>query len=83
MGLAISPDNKTIYVSGGETNQIYLFNTQTGDSLGVIDCSFVSDSVDYTDGYIGDMVLSKDGNTLYAVDQIGFRMVVIDTKTVS
>ncbi len=80
MGLAISPDNKTIYVSGGETNQIYLFNTQTGDSLGVIDCSFVSDSVDYTDGYIGDMVLTKDGNTLYAVDQIGFRMVVIDTK---
>ena len=80
MGLVISPDNKTVYVSGGETNQIYLFNVHTGDSLGIIDCSFVSDSVNYSDGYIGDMVLSKDGKRLYAVDQIGFRMVIIDTE---
>ena len=80
MGLAISPDNKTVYVSGGEENKIYLFDINTGKPKGTIDCAFVSDSVNYADGYIGDMVLSKDGNTLYAVDQIGFRMVIIDTK---
>ena len=80
MGLAISPDNQTVYVSGGEENKIYLFDINTGKPKGSIDCSYVSDSVDYTDGYIGDMVLTKDGKTLYAVDQIGFRMVVVDTK---
>ncbi len=80
MGLAISPDNQTVYVSGGEENKIYIFDLNTGKSKGTIDCSFVSDSIDYSDGYIGDMVLSKDGKTLYAVDQIGFRVVVLDTK---
>ena len=81
MGLAISPDNQTIYVAGGQENKIYLFDVNTGQPKGTIDCSFVSDKVDYSHGYIGDLKLSKDGKTLYAVDQIGFRMVIINTET--
>ena len=81
MGLAISPDNQTVYVAGGQTNKIYLFDLNTGESKGTISCAFVSNSVDYTDGYIGDLTLSKDGKTLYAVDQIGFRMVIINTES--
>jgi len=81
MGIAISPDNKTIYVAGGQENKIYLFDSGTGEKSGFIDCSFVSESLDYSHGYIGDLKLSKDGKTLYAVDQIGFRMVIADTKT--
>ncbi len=79
MGLAISPDNKTIYVSGGQENKIFLFDVATGTKKGAIDCSYVSKNVDYSDGYIGDLKLAKDGKTLYAVDQIGFRMLIIDT----
>ncbi len=81
MGLAVAPDNKTIYVSGGQENKIYKFAASDGHDLGTIDCAYKDDSVDYTDGYIGDMVLTKDGNTLYAVDQINFRVIIIDTKT--
>ncbi|HKK11654.1 MAG TPA: hypothetical protein VJ945_02410, partial [Flavobacteriaceae bacterium] len=81
MGLAISPDNKTIYVAGGQENKVHLFDADTGESKGFIDCSFSSENLDYTHGYIGDLKLSKDGNTLYAVDQIGFRMVILDTRT--
>ncbi len=81
MGLAIAPDNQTVYVAGGQTNQIYLFDLNTGKAKGSISCAFVSDSADYTDGYIGDLTLSGDGKTLYAVDQIGFRMVVINTES--
>lgn len=83
MGLAISPDNQTIYVAGGQENKIYLFDVNTGQSKGTINCSFVSDKVDYSNGYIGDLKLSQDGKMLYAVDQIGFRMVIIDTETKS
>jgi YVTN family beta-propeller protein len=79
MGLAISPDNKTIYVAGGQENKIFLFDVATGTKKEAIDCSYISKDVDYSDGYIGDLKLSKDGKTLYAVDQIGFRMLVIDT----
>ena len=80
MGLAVSPDNRMVYVAGGQENKIYQYDIRTGEALGAIDCSSVSDAADYSHGYIGDLVLSKDGRTLYAVDQIGFRMIIVDTE---
>jgi len=80
MGLAVSNNNSVVYVAGGQENCIYVFDLKTGEKKGTIDCSFVSEMADYSDGYIGDLTLSKDGKKLYAVDQIGFRMVVIDTE---
>ena len=81
MGLAITPDNKTVYVAGGETNKIFLFDLATGKATGTIKCATKANGTNYYHGYIGDMVLSRDGSTLYAVDQIGFRLLVIDTKS--
>ncbi len=81
MGLAVSNDNSVVYVAGGQTNKIYVFDIQTGEKKDSIDCSFESDTENYTHGYIGDLVLSKDGKKLYAVDQIGFRMVIVNTET--
>ena len=81
MGLAIAPDNKTIYVAGGQENKVYLFDAETGVKKDSINCSSANADADYRHGYIGDMKLSKDGKTLYAVDQIGFRMVIMNTDT--
>ena len=80
MGLAISPDNKKVYVAGGQQNKIFVFEIGTGKKLGEISCNQSFDGTDYSDGYIGDMVMNRDGTILYAVDQIGFRMMAIDTK---
>lgn len=81
MGLAISPDNQTVYVSGGQENKIYMFDINSGKKTDSIDCSYVDENINYSHGYIGDMRLTKDGKTIYAVDQIGFRVIVIDTET--
>jgi YVTN family beta-propeller protein len=81
MGLAVSPDNSKIYVAGGQQNRIYIFDLASGKKLGEIHCNKTFDEADYNDGYIGDMVLAQDGKTLYAVDQIGFRLIIIDTHT--
>jgi len=81
MGLAVSPDGKKVYVAGGQQNLIYIFDLTTNKKLGEIKCNKSLDDTDYSDGYIGDIVMNKDGSRLYAVDQIGFRMMVIDTKT--
>lgn len=81
MGLAITPDNKTVYVAGGQENKIYRFDLNTGTPEGYFDCAYADDSLDYSHGYIGDLTLSADGNTLYAVDQIGFRVVIIDVPS--
>jgi YVTN family beta-propeller protein len=78
MGLAISPDNKVVYVAGGQENKIFIFDVQTGNKMGAIDCSSRDGKSDYTNGYIGDLVLNRDGNRLYAADQVGFRVLVID-----
>lgn len=80
MGLAISPDNERVYVAGGQENVVYLFDLENGEKLSAIDCAVRTDSIDWSHGYIGDMKLSRDGKTLYAVDQINFRVVVIDTE---
>jgi YVTN family beta-propeller protein len=81
MGLAVYPDGRKIYVAGGQQNVVYIFDLATSKKIGEISCNKSFDKTNFADGYIGDMVLSKDGTRLYAVDQIGFRMVVIDTKT--
>jgi YVTN family beta-propeller protein len=81
MGLAVSNDNSEIFVAGGQENKIFIFDLNTGEKKDSINCSFVSDSLDYSHGYIGDLVLSKDGKTLYAVDQIGFRILIANTET--
>lgn len=80
MGLAIAPDNETIYVAGGQENKIYLFAASDGAALGAIDCSYKSGVVDYSHGYIGDLVMTRDGSLIYAVDQINFRVVILDVK---
>ncbi len=81
MGLAVSNDNDKVYVAGGQENKIFIFDLKTGEKKDSIDCAVVTDSIDYSHGYIGDLVLSDDGKKLYAVDQIGFRMIIIDTET--
>lgn len=81
MGLAITPDNKYVYVAGGKANKIFKFDIESATKVDSIDCAIMVGEHDFTDGYIGDMVLSTDGKTLYAVDQIGFRMMIIDTET--
>ena len=80
MGLAISPDNQVVYVSGGQENKVYFFSTLTGEKIDSIDCSYIDDNIDYSHGYLGDMALTNDGSTIYIVDQINFRVVVLDTK---
>lgn len=81
MGLAVTPDNQSVYVAGGASNKIFQFDLNSGTKLDSIDCGVMDGDRDFTHGYIGDMALSADGTRLYAVDQIGFRLIVIDTET--
>lgn len=81
MGLAIDADEEHLYVAGGQENLVYIFDLASGQKRDSIDCSFQSDSLDFTHGFIGDMILSEEGDLLYAVDQINFRVVVLDTES--
>lgn len=80
MGLAISPDNKLLYVAGGEEGKIFIFDLTNRSKIGEIECNTELGRM-YTSSYIGDMVLTADGKKLYAVDQLNFRMITIDTDS--
>jgi YVTN family beta-propeller protein len=80
MGLAISPDSKKVYVAAGQENKILVFDLQTGDKIDSVDCSKGEKGGAFPDGYIGDMTLTKDGSYLFAVDQINFRLIIVDAR---
>lgn len=81
MGLAITPDNKFVYVGGGQSNKIFKFDIASGTKTDSVICGIKTEDRDFTHGYIGDLLLSKDGKRLYALDQIGFRLIIVDTET--
>lgn len=76
MGLAVTPDNRSVWVAGGQSNKIFRYDLRTGAKLDSILCA----QADNPDGYLGDLALTRDGNTLYACDQSNFRLVVADTR---
>jgi YVTN family beta-propeller protein len=78
MGLAISPDCKLVYVAGGQTNKVFVFSADDGKKVDSVDCSREHGVLKHPDGYIGDMVLSKNGRYLFAVDQTNFLLLIID-----
>lgn len=78
MGLAISPDNRLLFAGGGQEGKIFIFDLATSAGAGTIDCNTLFGNRQFEDSYIGDLVLSADGATLYAVDQTNFRMVIVD-----
>jgi YVTN family beta-propeller protein len=80
MGLAITPDNMKVYVAAGQENKILVFDLKNGNKIDSIDCSKGENGGSFPDGYIGDMALTKDGYYLFAVDQINFRLVIVDTR---
>jgi YVTN family beta-propeller protein len=78
MGAAIASDNVTLYVSGSNAWKIYAFNLETREKLFEINLDHKVEEERYRFGYVGDLRLTADGNTIYAVDQSNFRMLVVD-----
>jgi YVTN family beta-propeller protein len=76
MGLAVSPDNRRLYVGGGQEGKIIIFDPATGARLSEIDANGRLDGKTYEDSYIGDLALSRDGRTIYALDQANFRLLI-------
>ncbi len=80
MGLAVSPDNRTLYVGGGQEGKVVIFDLLTDERSGQIEANGLFGGRDYEDSYIGDLVLSRDGQTLYALDQANFRLLIAETE---
>ncbi|HEX2693691.1 MAG TPA: YncE family protein, partial [Gemmatimonadaceae bacterium] len=82
LGVAFSPDGKSLFVSGGNQDVVYRFNWNGGqaslaDSLVLAPKKKGNDGIKYPAG-IG---LSPDGRMLYAAENLGDSLAVIDLAT--
>ncbi|MCL5006426.1 MAG: bifunctional YncE family protein/alkaline phosphatase family protein [Acidobacteria bacterium] len=79
LGVAITPNNRTLYLSEGNNGKIGIFDLQTRRDLGTLNLDGRYQGKTYRYSLAGDLKLSPDGRYLYALDLAYFRMVVFDT----
>ena len=79
VGVAISPDGKTVYASGGNEDAIYRYDW-SGGAATVRDTIVLAVKAPKKDGtrYPAGLALSPDGRWLYAVENLGDSLAVID-----
>ncbi len=80
MGAAISSDNKTAYLSGGDNGDIIVLDLVSLKNKKRVSINSYSDGKNYKDSFTGDIILSKDEKKLYILDQFNFRMVIMDLE---
>jgi DNA-binding beta-propeller fold protein YncE len=79
LGITFSPDGKSLYVSGGNEDVIYRFDWQGGQAT-------LADSIPLAvkekgksgTRYPAGIAISRDGRTLYAAENLGDSLAVVD-----
>ncbi|AQG78696.1 bifunctional YncE family protein/alkaline phosphatase family protein [Spirosoma montaniterrae] len=75
LGVAVAPDNRTVYLSNGDKGRVIVFDTErlvATDSISL-------DGNGYEDSFTSDLLLN--GSELLALDRANFRLVRIDLAT--
>jgi YVTN family beta-propeller protein len=80
MGVAIAPDNRTLYLSEGDNGRVGLFDLKTHARLSSLSLDGEFGGASYKNSLPGELKLSADGRQLYVLDLAHFRLVVIDTE---
>lgn len=86
-GVAYSPDGATLWVASGDSGKILVYRSVEENGKprltpdGEIPLDGAADGKNYSDSFAAVVVASRDGRTLYALDQGNWRVVVIDTAT--
>ena len=80
MGLAIAGDNRTAYVSEGDTGKIDVYDLPIGQRSQVISLDSEYNGKAYHHSFSGALALSPDGKILYVLDLAHFELVGIETR---
>ncbi len=81
LGIAIAPDNRTLYLSEGNNGRVGIFDLATNQRVEsfTLDGEFQGKS--YKNSLTGDLKLSPDGRYIYVLDLAHFRLVVIEIQS--
>ena len=81
LGVAFAADSKTIYLSGGDTGAVIVYNIENFTRLDSISLNGEVNGVEYDDSFTSDLVMNDAKNELLVLDRANFRMVRIDLTT--
>ncbi len=79
VGLAFSPDGRTLYASGGNNDVVYRYRW-AGDSATLADSIVLAPRQPHADGrrYPAGLALAADGATLYVAENLADSLAVVD-----
>lgn len=81
LGVAFSPDSKTVYLSGGDKGDVLVYDIENFKLLDTIPLDGTVNGEVYEDSFTSDLVLNAKNNELLVLDRGNFRMVRIDLAT--
>src|SRR5262249_44050247 len=94
MGIVFSPDNSRFYAGGGENGIVWVGSVPDAKIIGCINLNGMAHPISapwtvtdnpggrFKGAFPGNLAISGDGKLLYAVDQGGFHLHVIDTTKI-
>ncbi len=78
LGVAFSPDSKTVYLSGGDNGAVIAYDIERFTRLDSISLDGKFGGNDYKDSFTSDLVYNAVKNELLVLDRGNFRLVRID-----
>jgi len=81
LGAGIAPDNRTLYLSEGNNGKVGIFDLVTHQRLGSLSLDGEFQGKTYNHSLTGELLLGRDGKTLYVLDLAHFRLVVFDINS--
>ena len=81
MGVAIAPDNHTLYLSEGDNGRVGIFDLVTHQRLDSLSLDGTFQGQKFENSLTGELKLSPDGQRLFVLDLAHFRLMVIDTQS--
>jgi DNA-binding beta-propeller fold protein YncE len=81
LGVAIAPDNRTLYLSEGNNGRVGVFDLITRQRLGSLSLDGTFQGKSYTNSLSGELKLSPDGRHLVVLDLAHFRLVIFEVQS--
>jgi YVTN family beta-propeller protein len=80
-GLAYSPDGALLYVATGDSGKIRVYRTSDWKTAGEVSLDGAIAGKEASGSFAATLTVSADGETLYALDQANWRVVILDAAS--
>ena len=81
LGVAVGPDNRTLYLSEGNNGRVGVFDLVTHQRLYSLSLDGTFQGKTYANSLTAALQLSADGRRLFVLDLAHFRLVILDTPS--